>query len=73
MIDISTTEHRSGDLTGPRPAKCTVTMNRKEGVVTVTINDVEPRAPPDGTYTLAVKGVPTSKWKRDRHGWERLS
>ena len=41
--------------------------------LTVTINDVEPRAPPDGHYTLTVKGEPTSKWKRDRYGWERLS
>jgi hypothetical protein len=73
MSNIPTTEHRNGELTGPRSAKCTVTINRREGVVTVTINDVEPRAPPDGHYTLTVKGEPTSKWKRDRYGWERLS
>jgi hypothetical protein len=72
MRSIPTTEHRNGELTGPRPAKCMVKINRRENGVTVTINDVEPRAPPDGNYSLAVKGEPTTKWKRDRYGWERL-
>jgi hypothetical protein len=73
MSSISTTEYRNGELTGPRPAKCKVTINRTESVVTFTINDVEPRAPPDGRYTLTVNGEPASRWKRDKNGWTRLS
>ena len=73
MSSTRTTERRNGELTGPRPAKCTVTISRREGLARVAINDVEPRAPPDGHYTLTVKGEPATKWKRDRYGWARLS
>ena len=62
----------SGELTGARHAKCRVTINKWEGVVTFAINDLEPRWIADGDYTLTVTGEPTSQWRRDRDSWKRL-
>jgi hypothetical protein len=62
-----------GELTGADKAKCTVTLNKWEGVVTLAIKELEPRWIADGDYTLTVQGEPTSRWKRDRDGWTRLS
>jgi hypothetical protein len=72
MRSVPTTKRRDGELTGPRQAKCIVTITERDGVETLVINDVEPRGIADGNYTLTVKGLPTSRWKRDKDGWERL-
>jgi hypothetical protein len=63
----------NGELAGPSQAKCVVTINKWAGVVTLAINDLEPRWIADGDYTLKLKGEPTSRWKRDGDGWTRLS
>jgi hypothetical protein len=63
----------SGELTGARRAKCTVTINKWEGVVTLAIKELEPRWIADGDYTPTMKGEPTSQWRRDGDGWKRLS
>ena len=62
-----------GELIGASQAKCIVTINKWAGVLTLAINDLEPRWIADGDYTLTVKGEPTSQWRRDRDGWKRLS
>jgi ABC-type Fe3+-citrate transport system substrate-binding protein len=72
MSGAETTKRREGELTGPRQAKCIVTITRRGSVETLAINDVEPRGIADGNYTLTVKGEPVTRWKRDHDGWERL-
>jgi hypothetical protein len=72
MSGAQTTKRREGELTGPRRAKCVVTITRRGSVETLAINEVEPRGIADGSYTLTVKGEPTTRWKRDHDGWKRL-
>ena len=71
-LSPQTTKRRGGELKGPRQAKCTVTITKRNGVETLAINDVEPRGIADGNYTLTVIGEPTSRWTRDNDGWKRL-
>jgi hypothetical protein len=72
MSGDETTKRREGELTGPRRAKCIVTITKRGSVETLAINEVEPRGIADGNYTLTVKGEPTTRWKRDCDGWKRL-
>ncbi len=72
MSVTETTKRREGELTGPRRAKCVVTITKRDSVETLAINDVEPRGIADGNYTLTVKGEPTTRWKRDHDGWKRF-
>lgn len=72
MSGAETTRRREGELTGPRQAKCVVTIIKRGGVETLAINEVEPRGIADGNYTLTVKGEPTTRWQRDHDGWKRL-
>lgn len=72
LMSNQTTKRRDGELTGPRQAKCIVTLTKRDGVETLAINDVAPRGIADGDYTLTMKGEPTSRWKRDHDGWRRL-
>ncbi len=72
-IPACTSERRRAKLSGPRPATCIVTINKSEGATALVIDGVVPRGPPDGNYELALKGESTSRWKRDRDGWTRLS
>jgi hypothetical protein len=72
MSSTQTTRRRDGELRGPRQAKCIVTITKRDGVETLSINDVEPRGIVDGNYTLTVSGEVTSRWKRDYDGWQRL-
>jgi hypothetical protein len=68
-----TMEHRRAQLKGgARSAECNVTVNNRNGVLTLAIKDVNPRLP-EGNYTLTVDGKPPTQWKRDRDGWTRLT
>ena len=71
-MNTHTTKRRDGELTGPRRAKCTVTITKRNGVETLAINEVEPRGIADGNYTLTVSGMPVTRWKRDYDGWQRV-
>ena len=51
-------------MSGPRPATCIATINKSEGVTALVIDGVVPRGPFDGNYELAIKGEPTSRWKK---------
>ena len=72
MASIPTSERREGELAGPVTVKCIVTINRREGVATMTISEIDRPRVPDGDYTLAVEGEPKSHWRRDRDGWSHL-
>jgi hypothetical protein len=72
MSSVQTTKRRAGELTGPRQAKCVVTITNKGGVETLAIDNVQPRWIADGDYTLIVEDEPTTRWNRDYDGWKRL-
>ena len=72
MSSAQTTKRREGELTGPRKAKCVVTITKRDTVEALAINGVEPRGIADGNYTLTVRGEPTTRWSRDYDGWRRL-
>jgi hypothetical protein len=72
MNSIPPSESRTGELTRPRSGACVVTINKRDGVVAVTLSEVDPPNLPDGNYKLTVKGEPPSHWQRDKNGWARL-